>query len=281
MNDAGIGSVVVTGAASGIGEACALHLHDLGFRVFAGIRNHSAADGLRRNASDRIVPVILDVTDRGSIQAAFERVNETVGDAGLNGLVNNAGIAVWGPLEHTPIEMLRSQFEVNVIGQMAVIQSFLPALRRCRGRIVNIGSTSGLVALPFLGPYSASKFALEALTDALRVELRPWDIPVAIVEAGAIATPIWRKSLASFDQLVQDLPPDFDTQYGSVMAKLRERAAEIGGLPPVEVAQAVAHALTARRAKTRYLIGKRTRMHLWTRWLPDRLRDWLIARKLP
>ena len=186
-------SVVITGASTGIGEACALHLDQLGWRVFAGVRKDSDGEALQRKASPRLMPVRIDVTDAASIAGAREIVARELGDRGLDGLVNNAGVVVAGPLEFVPMDDLRRQLEINVIGQIAVTQAFLSFVRTARGRIVNIGSVSGKMATPFVGPYAASKFAMEALTDALRCELRPWGIQVSIVEPGSIATPIWEK----------------------------------------------------------------------------------------
>jgi NAD(P)-dependent dehydrogenase (short-subunit alcohol dehydrogenase family) len=168
-----LGGVVITGASTGIGEACAFHLDALGFRVFAGVRDPADGERLTRAASDRVVPVQLDVTDAGSVRSAAETVAHLLADAPLKGLVNNSGIAVASPLEFVPLDALRRQMEVNVIGQVAVTQAFLAPLRRARGRIVNMGSMAGRFASPFMGPYSASKFALEALTDSLRLEAAP------------------------------------------------------------------------------------------------------------
>ena len=162
-------AVVITGASTGIGKACALELDRRGFRVFAGVRSESAAQELQAQASARLTPVRIDVTDAASIAAAAETIARSVGDAGLAGLVNNAGIAVSGPLEIVPIDALRRQLEVNVIGPVAVTRSLLPLLRKARGRVVNMSSISGGVAAPYLGPYSASKFAMEAITDTLRL----------------------------------------------------------------------------------------------------------------
>jgi NAD(P)-dependent dehydrogenase (short-subunit alcohol dehydrogenase family) len=175
------GAVVVTGASTGIGAACALRLDHLGFQVFAGVRRKEDAQALQAKASPQLMPIFLDVTDLDSITAAMHKVAITVGNSGLIGLVNNAGIAVGAPLEFIPITEFRKQLEVNVTGQLAVTQAFLPLLRLAKGRIVNMGSITGRSATPFLGAYSASKFALEALTDALRLELRPWGIWVAIL----------------------------------------------------------------------------------------------------
>lgn len=274
-------AVVVTGASTGIGEACALCLDGLGFAVFAGVRKEADAEALRAKASDRLTPVPLDVTRPQDIEQAVGIVAEAVGDEGMAGLVNNAGIAVGGPLEFLPLDALRRQLDVNLVGQVAVTQAFLPLLRRGHGRIVNVGSLSGVMALPFIGAYSASKFGLEAVSDALRVELRPWGIHVCIIEAGDIETPIWSKSLAAADEMIATLPPQGRAWYGAVLGRLRDRLGRRRGLPADHVARVVVHALTASRPKTRYVVGRGARLKilLW-RVLPDGLRDWVIMRRL-
>jgi NAD(P)-dependent dehydrogenase (short-subunit alcohol dehydrogenase family) len=277
-------AVVITGASMGIGEACALRLDARGLRVFAGVRRTEDGAELRQKASDRLTPILLDVTDADAIGAAAQTVAGAVGEAGLAGLVNNAGIAVAGPLEFLPVAELRRQLEVNVIGQITVTQAFLPLLRLGHGRIVNVGSVSGRIATPFVGPYSASKFAMEALTDTLRIELRPWGLHVAIVEPSGIATPIWERSLAAADRLIENMPRQALDYYGPVIPAVRASAARSGqsGTPPDEVAKAVEHALTAARPKTRYIVGRGARFTVAViTLLPDRVRDRLIAGRLP
>jgi NAD(P)-dependent dehydrogenase (short-subunit alcohol dehydrogenase family) len=277
------GAVVVTGASTGIGEATAMHLASIGFRVFAGVRKDSDAERLSGKGAAGLEPVHLDVTDSGSIEAAAEKVREGTGDSKLAGLVNNAGIAVSGPIEFIPVEELRRQLEVNVVGQIAVTKVFLPMLRNAGGRVVNIGSIGGRVALPLLGPYAASKFAMEALTDSLRREVRQLGVGVSIIEPGAIATPIWEKSSAAADGLMNDMPPEAESLYGNLIAAVRDEAERIPerGLPPQAVAEVVEHALTARRPKTRYLVGRDAKSRaLVARFLPDRVFDRLVARAL-
>lgn len=276
------GAVVITGASTGIGRACALHLDRLGFQVFAGVRRVVDGQALEKEASDRLQPVMLDVTEAGTIAAAVQTVEAAVDRAGLAGLVNNAGIVVAGPLEFLPLDRLRRQFEVNVIGQVAVTQAFLPLLRRGQGRVINMGSISGRVATPLLGPYAASKFALEALTDSLRAELLPWGIQVSIVEPGAVITPIWDKSASAGSEMLRHLSPRAHELYGPAMARGLENARRTGqrGVPAEMVARVVAHALTARRPRTRYLVGQDARIGaILARLLPDRLRDRLIVRQ--
>lgn len=273
-------AVLVTGASTGIGAASALRLDRLGWQVFAGVRREADGDALRAKASARMAPLRLDITDEATISAAVETVTASVGAAGLRGLVNNAGIAVAGPLEFLPIAALRHQLEVNVIGQIAVTRALLPLLRQDHGRIVNIGSVSGRVSAPFVGPYSASKFALDALTTTLRMELQPWRIPVSIIEPGAIATPIWQKSVAAADQLLDQLPPQAHALYGPAMARMRTGAARPGkGISVDRVVHAVVHALTSDKPRRRYVVGWDARLGEIVRLLPEGPRDWLVARQ--
>ena len=277
------GAVVVTGASSGIGEACALRLDRRGFQVFAGVRKEKDGKSLKAKASDRLTPIMLDVTDDASIEKAAGSVSEAVGDAGLRGLVNNAGIAVPGPLEFLPLEEMRRQLEVNVIGQIAVTQAFLPLIRAGHGRIVNIGSVGGKIAAPLTGPYHASKFAMEALTDSLRQELRPWGIHVAIIEPGAIDTPLWGKGQAAGDELEARLPQRARELYEDAIAAVRKTAEKSArdGIPPEEVAKAVTHALLSKNPRTRYVVGRDARIGTTiARFVPDRMKDWLIAQQM-
>jgi len=274
-------NLVITGASTGIGQACALHLDSLGWRVFAGVRKQADADLLQEKASGQLTPIFIDVTKPDTITTAAELVTEAVNDEGLTGLVNNAGIAVGGPLEFLPVENLRQQLEINVIGQVAVTQAFLPLLRKARGRVVNMSSISGRIAMPFFGPYSASKFALEALSDSLRRELYPWGIDVISIQPGAIDTPIWDKGLSAGEKVAASLPEEGKQLYGPLLDNLRETVLDTAnkGIPPQEVANAVTHALSARRPKTRYVIGKDANLAAFVvKLLPDRWRDRLIIR---
>lgn len=276
-------TVVVTGASTGIGEACALRLDRNGWRVFAGVRREADAERVKSRASDRLATLILDVTNQAQIDAARQTVEAAVDDVGLHGLVNNAGISVNGPLEFLTPDDLRRQFEVNVVGQMAMTQAFLSLLRRAGGRIVNVGSIAGRMASPFLGPYGASKHAMEALTDALRQELRPWGLHVAIVEPGAIATEIWQKGLRDAEELERNLPEEAMRLYGKAFNAIRSAAREFeaNGIPPDRVAQSIEHALTASKPRTRYVVGFDASVQRVLRnVVPDRLRDWLVAQRL-
>jgi NAD(P)-dependent dehydrogenase (short-subunit alcohol dehydrogenase family) len=276
-------AVLITGTSSGIGEACALHLDRLGFRVFAGIRKPADGEALQAKASPRLTPLSLDVTDKAEADAAVTTVDRALGAAGLWGLVNNAGIARGGPLEFLPVQEFRRQLEVNVVGQLMVTQAFLPLIRRARGRIVNMSSVSGRLAGPFMGPYSSSKFALEALSDALRGELRPWGIGVSVIEPSNVATPIWEKSLETGMAIIDRLPPRAKELYGEVIARMPEvvRGSARSGVPAELVARAVAQALTARQPRTRYRVGRGAGLTVaFGRLAPDRFRDWVIARRL-
>lgn len=272
--------IVITGASTGIGEACALYLDELGYRVFAGVRRSSDGEVLKAKASARLMPVLLDVTDVASIDRAVETVKQAVGAVGLAGLVNNAGIGIGGPLEVVPLADLRKLFEVNVIGQVAVTQALLPLLRQGRGRIVNMGSIAGRSAMPFMGPYAASKFALEALTDAMRLELQPWGIQVSIVEPGAIESRIWDKARHAADQIDATWSMEGKVLYRDVLVRARGAVEQTAqrAIPARVVAKAVAHALSAARPKTRYLVGLDARIRAaLTAWLPDRVQDWLLT----
>lgn len=268
------GTVVVTGASSGIGAATVARLTRHGLDVVAGVRKPE--DGERLG----VRWVRLDVTDADSIATAAAEVGDR-----LDGLVNNAGVAVTAPLELIPIDELRHQLEVNVIGQVAVTQAFLPALRNARGRIVNMSSIGGKVALPLAGPYAASKFALEAVSDSLRRELRPSGVRVAVIEPGAVLTPIWDKGEDDADRVMEEIGAEkVERMYGPLVAGLRGEVAKIKGgrgVDPDAVARAVEHALTARRPRTRYLVGTDAKLRARVaRLFPDRVLDAAIGRQL-
>ena len=277
------GAVVVTGTSTGIGQACALSLDALGIRVFAGVRKSGDGDSLRQASSARLTPFFIDVTDERSITAAAEKVSREVGNAGLVGLVNNAGVAIPGPLEYLLLGELRRQLEINLVGQLAVTQAFLPLLRKARGRIVNISSLAGKLTTPFNGAYSAAKHGMEAFSDALRMELVPWSIHVSVVEPGTIATAMPRKLLQDADAVLGGLPPEGRERYGEAFETYVRTLAEHAqtGSPPEVVSRAVVHALTAKTPRTRYPAGAPAgRMLALYRLLPDRLLDSVILRFL-
>ena len=237
-----------------------------GFTVHASVRTAGDAPAGTRE-------LVFDVTDADAVAKAATGIEE------LDGLVDNAGIAIAAPLEFLPPEELTRQLDVNVVGQLRVLQAFMPALRRARGRVVIVGSVAGRSALPFLGAYAMSKFALEAMADALRVELRPWGLHVAIVEPATIATPMWTKPQRSLD----DFPPEAAERYGARLQQFARLAAERSSVNAVStdaVAKAIEHALTAAKPKTRYLIGPDAKRRAAVQLLPDRVRDRVLTRFL-
>jgi NAD(P)-dependent dehydrogenase (short-subunit alcohol dehydrogenase family) len=273
----------VTGASSGIGRACTLSLASAGFRVFAGVRKEEDAQALEDAATGRLTPLFLDVTDPDSVASAAETVEEAVGEVGLAGLVNNAGVGVAWPLELVPIDELRHQFEVNVFGQLSVTQAFLPLIRAGRGRIVNIGSVGGWITMPFGGPLCASKHALKSFNDALRMELYPWGIHVSLIEPGAISTRAVDKLEAGVEATIEEFSTPGRSRYADAFRTMAKRAIahERSGSPPAVVAEAVLHALTTKRPKARYPVGAGSRLQsTLTRVLPDRLLDQMLVRTL-
>ncbi len=277
------GAVLISGASRGIGRACALLLHKHGYKVFAGVRRKEDAVALGEIAGDGLIPVMLEITDADSIRQAVEQISDITGDSGLYGLVNNAGVAVAGPLEFMPLERIREQFEVNVIGLLGVTQALMPLLRKGHGRVINISSKEGIIAMPFVGPYCASKFALEALSDALRMELKPWGIPVSIIEPGTISTEIIQRSIAAAEDCIRSLPRDAAEMYQSCFDKARKASDKIAhvAIPVDAVAKIVLKALTDKRPRSRYTVGKDARiLSLISRILPDRLLDRLILKQI-
>jgi NAD(P)-dependent dehydrogenase (short-subunit alcohol dehydrogenase family) len=268
-------SVLITGASTGIGEAIALRLAEKGWRVFAGVRRDDDGERLRKESGGIIEPVIIDVTNAEQIAAAVDQIGGS-----LDALVNNAGIGVGGPVEFLSIDEWRRQLEVNFVGQIAVTQAFLPSLRAASaGRIVFIGSICGRVAQPMMGPYTASKHAMEALAETLRHELRPFGIKTVLIEPGAIATPIWGKANESAAQLERDLPPEALQQYGDQVEGVKKGLEQTAkrATSPEKVAEVVERALTTARPRARYLVGTDAKvMGSLLRVLPDSTRDALV-----
>ncbi len=275
--------VLITGASTGIGRATALHLAENGYGVFAGVRKQADADSISKEATGDLTPVTIDVTEQKSIDDARKTVEDAVGNEGLYGLVNNAGIGAGGPIEFLPLEEFRKVIDVNLLGQVAVTQAFLPLIRRAKGRIINITSIGGKIATPFLSPYSASKFALEAVTDCLRREVHPWGIDVIAVEPGSIATPIWDKGREVANAMREDADPEALRLYGTQIERMEAATRETAerGIPPVEVGKTIRRALGARRPKTRYLVGTDAKiMRQVERALPDRAFDRIMRNRM-
>lgn len=271
--------IVVTGASSRLGAACALLLDHLEFRVFAGVDNLEDGQVLQRKASNRLVPLVLDITSTTSIEAAVETLTNSCNEIGLAGLVNSTTVIGLGPLESFNMDELQRQFMVNVVGLATVTRAFLPLLRQNKGRIVNLSSLAGRLALPWLGPYTASKFAIEALSDVLRIELRPWHIEVSLVE------PEVQTDIISVPKASHQYTGEIKQTYGPILSfidRMIARTEKIGH-PADNTAKAVAHALTAKRPQTRYVVSQpfqRFSLHLF-RLLPDRVRDRMLARTFP
>jgi NAD(P)-dependent dehydrogenase (short-subunit alcohol dehydrogenase family) len=263
--------VVITGVSTGIGHASAKSLLNRGFGVFGSVRNQEDASRLKREFGDKFVPLLFDITDESAVRAEAERVSQLLGGQTLDGLVNNAGIEVAGPLAHLTTDQFRYQLEVNLTGPFIVTKTFLPLLgtdparNGTPGRIINISSTSARIAGPFGGAYAASKFGLEGFSDSLRRELILFGIDVIIIRPGAVVTPIWQKSDTGLTERFRE------TQYTEALAKFEQYSAKEGasGLPAAVIGNAVWHALTTAKPKARYAI------------VPSRLTNWIIPRLIP
>jgi NAD(P)-dependent dehydrogenase (short-subunit alcohol dehydrogenase family) len=253
-----------------------------GFHVFAGVRQEADGDALRAQAPKRLTPLIVDVTDEAAIAAAAASVTKTVGNRGLAGLVNNAGIGVPAPIEFQPMADFREQLEVNLFGPVAMIQAFLPLIRRAQGRIVNVGSIGGMLVLPINGAYSASKFGMRAISDALRLELRQWNIHVSLIEVAPVKTAIFGKSFAALDELEGTIGTDGFALYEKQIAAIRKAVEDAAASadPPVVIAKAIHHALTSDKPKTRYLAGHGGKQTAIAAALPDRARDRALVHEL-
>jgi NAD(P)-dependent dehydrogenase (short-subunit alcohol dehydrogenase family) len=273
-------AVLVTGSSSGIGRATVRRLDGAGWKVFAGVRKEEDAATLREESSQRLEPLLLDVTDAGAIAAAAERIGAEPG--GLDGLVDNAGGAVAGPLEALPIEDFRRQIELNLTAQLAVTQAMLPAIRTARGRVVMVSSMGGRVALPLTGAYHAAKFGLEAVGDSLRQELAPWGIKVVLIEPGSIDTPIWQSGQEDADELLERAPRMREL-YGATIERYRKVVQDTAerGIPAEKVAAKIEHALEAPRPRSRYLIGIDAQVMARLKpVVPTPVFDWVIARAM-
>ena len=276
-------AVLITGTSTGIGHASAIHLDALGFQVFATVRKDEDADRLCENASGRLMPLRMDVTDPDSITKARGQVERAVGERGLWGLVNNAGVGLGGPLEFFPLDDLRWLFEVNLFGLLRVTQSFLPLVRKARGRIVNISSTASLGIAPFHGPYTMTKTSVNALSTALRLELRPHGVQVCLMICGSVDTPIWTKGRKSGKRIHDKVPPETMELYGDQWRRLGEYFTAMGksGIPAETAAKKIALALTSKRPRNTYFIGADAhQFNILDKLLYGKVRDWLMMRAL-
>jgi NAD(P)-dependent dehydrogenase (short-subunit alcohol dehydrogenase family) len=266
-------SVLVTGASTGIGWAICEILGRQGFRVFGSVRREEDAARLAQELGT--TPLLLDVTDPESVTRAAEMLRTQLGAETLYALVNNAGIAIPGPLLHLPLEKFREQMAVNVTGPFIVNQAFAPLMGK-GSRIVMMSSVGGVVGTPFLGAYNASKFAIEGMSEALRRELMLLEIDVIIIAPGAVATPIWGKGDTAEARAFAATP------YGPSLRALGEfmKEADRTGLPPERIGELVHKVLTEAHPRTRYLVTPDLLRHLLLRWLPKRIADRLVAKTL-
>nr|WP_322712403.1 SDR family oxidoreductase [Nostoc sp. ChiSLP03a]MDZ8213667.1 SDR family oxidoreductase [Nostoc sp. ChiSLP03a] len=258
MNQNKKGTVVITGTSTGLGRVTALSLAKQGYRVFAGVRTERDAHSLKQAASGNLIPIIMDITKAEEIKSALEFVSLAVGNEGLFALINNAVVAVDGPLECIPIDDIRWNFEVNVIGQIAVTQAFLPMIRQAKGRIINISAICGRLALPYRSLLSASKFAIEAITDSLRMELSSSGIEVISILPGGIVTPEQADKVeASYQETLANMSPEAKAIYGNNYKIYMQGAVEDNrstGLPPEKVTNTIVEALEARKPKRQYFV---------------------------
>ena len=268
-------TVLVTGAARGIGRATTLWLAARGWDVLAGVRNAADGSALAVAAPGRITPVTLDITDTEQLAALDGALPERV-----DALVNNAGIVVGGPVEATAPAELRRQLDVNVVGQAAVTQALMPRLRASQGRVVFVSSVSGRIATPMFGPYAASKFALEALADALRMEVRPWGVRVVLVEPAQTDTDLWRHAEDELDATTAQLDPTQRQLYARHIEGFRRVIPRQmkSAVPADTIAAAIEQALTARRPRARYVPGREARIQATVvPWIPTAVRDRLLS----
>lgn len=273
-------NVLITGCSTGLGRSTALMLAASGWRVFAGVRKTADAKSLQAEAEGELVPLQFDVAKPDSLAQAIETLRKATGGE-LHGLINNAGVYLGGPLELMKPEEIELTFAVNVTGLLAVTRSCLPMLRAAEGRIVNVSSISGLIAMPGVSVYAGSKHAVEAITDALRIELHPFGVKVVAVEPGGIKTPIWDKGAKRDQEAADDAATaELRKAYAPLLKLLHKLNAKPGGLPPEEVAKVVIEALESDRPKNRYLVGKDAKSLALLRRLPDALRDRAIIGKV-
>jgi NAD(P)-dependent dehydrogenase (short-subunit alcohol dehydrogenase family) len=272
--------VLITGASRGLGRAMVRALHEKGFHVIAGVRCATDEQALRREFSERLETVLLDVTDRDQIVATADRVGEIVGESGLYGLVNNAGTCTNGPVEFLPVDEFRRLFEINLFGQIEVIQAMAPLVRRATGRIINMTSIAARMAAPYQQPYASSKAALEAVTESMFYEFGKWGISVVSILPGLIRTDIFDTTLVNSQKCLNSMPAEVRTYYGTVfegMADRMEMAKSEAGQPE-QVAAKVCRALTVANPRRRYFVGRDAYIcgALWM--LPPRVRGWLFAK---
>jgi len=272
-------TIVITGTSSGIGKACALYLDKLGYHIYAAVRKQTDANDLKKEASENLKTVILDVTEPASIRNTADYIGKATGGH-LFGLINNAGIGRGGALEITPVEEIRKLFEVNVLGLLSVTQAFIPMLRNTHGRIINIGSTSSFLAVPGASVYSASKFAVRAISDSLRVELKPFGISVILVAPGAVESAIWEKGKKYKEELRKTIKPETAVLYAPLKNFGDRLNEKIKKIPAVDVAKVVANTFSVKKPKACYLVGNDARGAAKVARLPKGFLDWIILKRI-
>lgn len=272
-------SILITGASTGIGRACALHFDNQGYKVFAGVRNSEDYEKLIKAGSDNLKPVILDVCKDDDVANTLKIILDD-NDSTFYGLVNNAGIGISGLIEATPVSELRRIFDVNFIGLHRVTQAFLPLIRKNKGRIVNIGSSSGFMSGPALGPYSASKFALRSYNDALRIEMKTFGVHVSLIAPGPIESAIWEKAIKYKEEIRKKISPELLKDYDLFVKAGDALLDQIKPIPVVHVVNAVNHSLTAKKPKYLYLVGKNAVMARIFSSLPKKWSDSLFLDRI-
>ena len=271
--------IVITGSSTGIGKACALHLDKLGYKIYAGVRKQTDGDSLREEASDTLTPIILDVTDTKSIASTVSIIEKETG-GNIFGLINNAGIGRSGVLEAIPVDEIRNVMDVNVIGLMAMTKAMIPMLRKNKGRIINIGSTASFLASPGASAYAASKFAVRAITDSLRLELKPFGMSVILVAPGAVESEIWEKGAAYKNEMRKSIKPEIAKLYSTLIKFGEKLVKEIKKIPAEEVAKSVADALASVKPKPYYIVGKDAKAGVKVARLPKSLLDWIFLKRI-
>ena len=274
-------AVLVTGTSSGIGKSIALHLDKSGFKVYAGVRKNQDGENLKKLSSINLQPVIIDVTDENTIIETRKLIEIEIQNYSEFALVNNAGVAIGSPVEIQQNSLLRFEMEVNYFGVVSVIQKFLSLLRQKKGKIINISSISGKSSVPFNGTYCASKFALEAITDALRLELKPWNISVSNILPGDIKTDIWEKAITDIDARATEWSDEAKKLYEPTIEFMKDTIRNVKGSNPEIISKAVEKLLESKNPKTRVLIGKNVWLYYFLEKLPTIVRDWIIFSKMP
>ena len=272
-------SVLISGASTGIGKSCALHLDRLGYKVYAGVRKESDAENLLSESSDSLKPVILDVTESKSIDNTLREI-ESDTESEFFGLVNNAGIGISGVLEAVEIEDIRKLMDVNVIGLLALTQKFIPLLKKSKGKIINIGSTSSYLSFPGGSIYAGSKFAVRAITDALRLELKHFGISVSLISPGAVESEIWNKSRSYKEKIRESIDPKILEDYKELIKFGKNILEKIKPIPAIEVAKSVETALSSLQPKRYYYVGSDCKAAVKFSKLPGSLKDKMILKKI-